>query len=134
LYLFGAHGGFRERRDAILRVGLRFFASLHRRGCLRLHWLLSRFWLGHIDDLSDPTFALASRRRFFSQQLGGDPQGFYFLFDSRYFLFFASEYFKGIFHGGGLLGHDQHQPINPAPTLNHNCGSRNITKVHNRFS
>jgi hypothetical protein len=54
--------------------------------------------LRHADDLPELDFPVTGGWRFFSEQLGGDPQRFYLLFDSQYFLFFCSEYVKGILH------------------------------------
>jgi hypothetical protein len=86
----------------------------------RAYILATRCALGHVDDLPDPTFSFPGRRRFFSQQLGGNPQSFYFLFDSQYFLFFHSEYVKRILHGeGSLINNQHHSKLRPEGEKHH---------------
>src|SRR5579872_1170679 len=65
-----------ERDDA-------FVFARHR--CARLLGPAAGISLGHVYDLPDAIFSFSGRRGFLSEQLGGNPQSFYFLFDSRYF-------------------------------------------------
>jgi hypothetical protein len=60
-------------------------------------------FLGHVDDLAEFNLPVAGGRRFFSEQLGGKPQRFYFLFDSLDLLLFHPKYVERVLHGGGLL-------------------------------
>jgi hypothetical protein len=85
-------------------------------------------FLGHIDDLTELDFPVTSGRRFFSEQLGGKPQRFYFLFDSHDFLLFHPKYVERVLHGGGLLKQST-SANNVASTLNCPLRMRNITKV-----
>jgi len=59
--------------------------------------------LRHFDRLAGLNFSVAGRWRFFSQQLRGNPQRFYFLSHSYDFLLFHAQYFKWILHGEGSL-------------------------------
>jgi hypothetical protein len=63
-------------------------------------WEFFRSLLGHINHLPELNLPIADRGRFFSEQLGGNPQRFYFLFDSHDFLLFRSENIEGILHWG----------------------------------
>jgi hypothetical protein len=88
------------------------------------------YGLRHVDDSTELDFPVAGRRRSFSEQLGCNPQRFYFSFDSQDFLLFHSEYFKGILHREGSLKNNQHSRLNQAPTLSHGLRVRKIKKVH----
>ena len=69
--------------------------------------LLNYKVLRHVDDLAKLNFSVLGRRRFFSEQLGGKPQRFYFLFDSLDFLLFHPKYVERVLHGEGSLN-NQH--------------------------
>jgi hypothetical protein len=84
--------------DLMLKPLYDFWVSLHGRDARACTGL------GHFDHLPVFHSPIASGRRLFADQLGGDPQRFYFLLDALDFLLFLPEYFKGILHGGLLVG------------------------------
>ena len=89
--------------------------------------------LGHLDGLAGLNFSVADGWRFFSQQLRGNPQRFYFLSHSYDFLLFHAKHFKGVFHGEGSFNYQHHQPsqastVNPRHKIEkHHEGARPIS-------
>ena len=86
--------------DLILKPLYDFRVCLHGRDARAYHG--PSVSLRHFDHLPVFHSSVASGGRFFSDQLGCDPQRFYFLFDSLDFLLFLRSTSRGFFMGDSL--------------------------------